>query len=212
MSLFSESARYLGYGSAAPDDVSAGLIRDCLGRLSNEIEPLCCGRIYETKAAVLRPFLDGSKALRKAVGDAPHILLLAATLGAKADLIAAQYAAKDMALAAVWQGCCAAYIETYLNGSEVAALTGGAYAGPRFSPGYGDLDLALQPLLLRLCDAERSIGLCLTKGGLLTPLRSVTALMGLFDTPQPPCGNNCSRCETPCAFRRNCEVDRNAEQ
>lgn len=49
----------------------------------------------------------------------------------------------------------------------------------RFSPGYGDLDLGTQAPLLRLLDAERLLGVGLTDSLLMTPTKSVTAIVGL---------------------------------
>ena len=48
----------------------------------------------------------------------------------------------------------------------------------RFSPGYGDLPLTLQPALLERMQAYR-IGLTVNAGGQLQPEKSVTALCGL---------------------------------
>ncbi len=61
----------------------------------------------------------------------------------------------------------------------------------RFSPGYGDLPLALQPKLLELLDARRLLGLTVGSSLLLSPIKSVTAIIGIKhadesgDTPFP---------------------------
>ena len=47
----------------------------------------------------------------------------------------------------------------------------------RFSPGYGDLPLELQGELLHLLDAPRKIGLCASASHILTPRKSVTAIL-----------------------------------
>ena len=49
----------------------------------------------------------------------------------------------------------------------------------RFSPGYGDLPLALQPRLLELLDARRLLGLTVGSSLLLSPIKSVTAIIGV---------------------------------
>ncbi len=49
----------------------------------------------------------------------------------------------------------------------------------RFSPGYGDLPLALQPKLLELLDARRLLGLTVGRALLLSPIKSVTAIIGV---------------------------------
>ncbi|HWP51431.1 MAG TPA: hypothetical protein VN626_07015 [Clostridia bacterium] len=51
----------------------------------------------------------------------------------------------------------------------------------RFSPGYGDLPLSLQPKLLELLDARRLLGLTVGSSLLLSPIKSVTAIIGITD-------------------------------
>jgi len=53
------------------------------------------------------------------------------------------------------------------------------FCRPRFSPGYGDLDISVQkPLLLRL-HADKTLGITLNSAYLMTPVKSVTAIMGI---------------------------------
>ena len=56
----------------------------------------------------------------------------------------------------------------------------GFRAGGRFSPGYGDLPLEVQPQLLATLDAQRRLGITLSASLLMTPTKSVTAVMGLY--------------------------------
>jgi hypothetical protein len=55
----------------------------------------------------------------------------------------------------------------------------------RFSPGYGGWELDVQPEILRLLDAGR-LGMGTTPNFILTPEKSITAIMGVR---QPPDGN-----------------------
>ncbi len=58
-------------------------------------------------------------------------------------------------------------------------LSAGLSCAPRFSPGYGDLSLMLQqPLLQRLGASER-LGITLSAAYLMTPVKSITAIMGI---------------------------------
>ena len=54
-----------------------------------------------------------------------------------------------------------------------------ANARPRFSPGYGDLPLDLQKDIFAALDCSRKIGLTLNQSLLMSPSKSVTAIMGL---------------------------------
>ena len=74
----------------------------------------------------------------------------------------------------------------------------------RYSPGYGDLPLTLQPQLLSLLDAARQIGLTLTDTCLMTPRKSVTALFGLSGRPPARHASGCQSCslKETCSYRK----------
>ena len=72
----------------------------------------------------------------------------------------------------------------------------------RFSPGYGDLPLSVQPLFLDTVDAVRRIGLHMTPGDLMVPRKSVTALLGVGAAAEKR-----RSCET-CALRETCQFTR----
>ncbi len=57
----------------------------------------------------------------------------------------------------------------------------GLHTGARFSPGYGDLPLACQPAVLASVDAQRRLGITLADSLLMAPVKSVTAIIGVFD-------------------------------
>ena len=50
---------------------------------------------------------------------------------------------------------------------------------PRFSPGYGDLPLEIQPDILKLLSADRTLGITLNNSLLMTPVKSITAIIGV---------------------------------
>ena len=72
----------------------------------------------------------------------------------------------------------------------------GRFANARFSPGYGDLPLACQPTLLDALDARRRLGITLSPSLLMTPTKSVTAVIGIFDELPPRMRTTCADC--PC--------------
>ena len=59
----------------------------------------------------------------------------------------------------------------------------GLYTRPRFSPGYGDLPLSLQREISRILNMPKEIGVSLTDTMLMTPSKSVTALIGVSSIP-----------------------------
>ena len=84
------------------------------------------------------------------------------------------------------------------------AATEGKYLTGRFSPGYGDWDIAVQPLVAAALDTVRKAGLCVTDTNLMTPRKSVTALLGVSDHPVKGQLAGCGHCvlRTRCEYRK----------
>ena len=51
---------------------------------------------------------------------------------------------------------------------------------PRFSPGFGDLPLTIQKDIFAALDCGKNIGLSLTDSMLMSPTKSVTAIVGII--------------------------------
>ena len=110
-------------------------------------------------------------------------------------------AVANIAEGAAGQAVCTALIETYCDETEakISAEYGGLHFKPRFSPGYADWALTDQPRLLRMLDAQKRIGLTVTAGGMLAPVKSVTAIIGITNE----CENKASNCKN-CENNANC--------
>lgn len=50
---------------------------------------------------------------------------------------------------------------------------------PRFSPGFGDLKLDVQPKILEIVNGQRLLGITTNKSYMMSPGKSVTAIMGI---------------------------------
>ena len=73
---------------------------------------------------------------------------------------------------------CSAAIEGFCDLLN-ARLAEGLSTRARFSPGYGDMSLEYQRDFISVLDAGKNIGLALTQSLMLTPTKSVTALIGI---------------------------------
>ena len=51
---------------------------------------------------------------------------------------------------------------------------------PRFSPGYGDLSLKLQKEIMAVLDCKKLLGISLGESLMMTPSKSVTAIIGVY--------------------------------
>ena len=109
-------------------------------------------------------------------------MLFCATLGAETDRLIRRASITDMSRAVILQACAAAYLEEYcdeqqrLIGEEMAREK--RFLRPRFSPGYGDFDIHYQEPVMRMLDCAKQIGLSMTDGYMMTPSKSVTAVIG----------------------------------
>ena len=69
----------------------------------------------------------------------------------------------------------------------------------------GDMPLAHQDKLCILLDTERSIGLSVTPSMILTPTKSITAIIGISDRPQPKRITGCASCKMQdrCIYKKD---------
>ena len=146
--------------------------------------------------------------IRRHLDGCERMAVLCATLGAAVDreIRLAEHRSMLMALAldaaagdAIEKVCDAAEDELRMQaGEQEQFLTG------RYSPGYGDLPLTLQPDIIALCDAPRRIGLSVTETNILTPRKSVTALLGLSSQPVRGHARGCGTCRLSdhCPYRK----------
>ncbi len=127
----------------------------------------------------LGPVNAASSSLAARLAGCREAILMAATVGHAIDRRLARYTrtspARALLLSALGSERCEALVETFL--ADLAA--GGLTLTKRFSPGYGDLPLALQRDLLPLVEAERTLGITLSSGDLMSPTKSVTAIIGI---------------------------------
>ena len=133
-------------------------------------------------------------------------VLLACTLGTKFDAMVRSAQVRDMARAVILDACGSALVEQGCDEAErdIAARFPGLYLTDRFSPGYGDLPLSLQPGLCAVLDAERRVGIHVTSSFLMNPGKSVTAVIGLADKPQMARIRGCAWCvmRNTCTLRK----------
>lgn len=139
-----------------------------------------------------------------------RVSLMVCTLGVRFDALVRQTQAWDMTEAALLDACGSAYVEAGCDAAEqaVARAHPGMFLTDRFSPGYGDLSLALQPGIVAYTDASRRLGITVTQSCLINPSKTVTAFIGLSDEPQLARIRGCAYC----ALRQECALRRKGEK
>ena len=113
-----------------------------------------------------------------------RVVVLAATVGTELDRLIRRYSVLSPAKAQMLDAIGAERIEALVDAlsEELSAeAEGEGYEiKARVSPGYGDLPLSMQRDIFRTLDCSRKIGLTLGETLLMSPQKSVTALIGLM--------------------------------
>lgn len=207
-----EAVRYLGYGKHAIDERTSELIQSSFNELEQVSDAKFIYRIFEISELDSNELKIGtlkvqSKNLYKNLHRCHAVVVLCATLGTNVDLLMKRYAITDIAKAAVLQACAAALLEEYCDNiqKQIAIdLAEGEYLRPRFSPGYGDFSILHQKELLQMLDATKRIGLSITDGHMLTPTKSITAVIGISYEKTDCHTSGCEVCsKTDCTYRRS---------
>ena len=124
-----------------------------------------------------------SKDLQKSLSGCTSVVLFAATLGSEIDRLIARYGSISPSKAFMLQAIGAERIEALCNAFNDEIKTNsmaiGKSTSPRFSAGYGDLSLEFQKDIFNALDCSRKIGLTLNESLLMSPTKSVTAIIGI---------------------------------
>ena len=136
------------------------------------------------------------KTAKTMLGNCSQVVLLACTLGLSFDTFLSREQKRSMAEAVILDGCGSALVEQGCDAAEqeISSRFPGLYLTDRFSPGYGDLPLSLQKDLCAALDAQRRLGIYVNESMLMTPQKSVTALIGLSSAPQMARIRGCGYC------------------
>lgn len=207
-----EAVSYLGYGRHAVDDYTLALI----GEAFEELDLLAARRIvYRIFDLTLKGqdcieignLCIRSRSLGRNINGCSKAAVLGATLGIEIDRYMKKLSITNMAKAVVVQSCAAALLEEYLDSCQLEieqeADRHGLYLRPRFSPGYGDFPIEHQKEILRMLDTAKKIGLTMTGSSMLTPTKSVTAIIGMSRRKEPCHRKGCEVCKmTDCPYRR----------
>jgi len=204
-----EILRYAGVGGKLPQIDQ--LLKECLGEAENTLTYNVCyselpvnlaGDLISLGFAKVR-----SKSLSINLNGCDRIVLFAATVGIGIDRLIARYGRISPTKALLFQAIGAERIESLCCAfnsdiTEKYRLSS-MFTKPRFSPGYGDMPLEFQRDIFRVLDCPRKLGLTLTDSLLMSPSKSVTAIIGVGrEECSAPVG--CSLCgKKDCVYRRN---------
>ena len=135
--------------------------------LIRENGEICLGKVKTSSAA-----------LKKISMNASGYIVFAATLGIGVDRLILKTSKISPHEAFVIDAMADALIESLCDFVE-NELCCGISASGRFSPGYADLELSVGYEILSLCKAEKTLGIKVSKSGLMIPRKSVNAIIAV---------------------------------
>lgn len=190
-----EILRYAGCVGVTDDSDMVKLMRECISEVqkANILTYNICFRIVPVNEITPDGNIDfsilktKSNDLAKCINGCDNAVFMAATVGHGIDRLIHKYSRLNPAKALFLQAIGAERVETMLDcfcsefgniykeyvKEEIIKIT------PRFSPGYGDLPLQIQPDFLDTLDTSRKIGITINDSLLMNPSKSVTAIAGI---------------------------------
>jgi len=122
-----------------------------------------------------------SKDLAKNLENCKTALVFTATLGTQIDRMIKKYSHISPAKALMLQAIGAERIEALCDDfCKEYARNNGVSLRPRYSPGYGDLPLEFQKDIFAVLNCEKNIGVTLNGSLIMSPSKSVTAIVGIL--------------------------------
>lgn len=202
-------AEMLRYAACrAPDEAVLTLAKESAAEGTKVLRPALCWR--ETPLNVDGDTVDlgftcfSSRKLADALWGCGRAVVFAATVGLDLDRLIARYGRISPARGLMMQALGAERIEALCDAfcDHLAEEYAPLKLRQRFSPGYGDLPLQAQRAIFDALQCHKEIGLYLNESLLMSPTKSVTAIVGIGggETCTP---GGCAGCgKTDCAMRK----------
>ena len=184
--LFNEKEAMRYAGCPVADDASAKLLSECY----KEAEKILSYKVSWIKLPLeingsncsFELFDLSSEKLAANLAPCKKAVIFAATVGIELDRLISKYSKLSPAKALMFQAIGAERIEALCDTfCEDISSQLNCKTRPRFSPGYGDLALDNQKKIFSVLDCERKLGLSLNNSLLMSPTKSVSAILGLID-------------------------------
>lgn len=175
-----EIMRYAGAGKM--DAQLENLINECIKEAEKELTYKVC--YAEFPVNIYGSEIDfgfaeiNSHDLAKNLCGCGSAVIFAATVGIGIDRLILKYSAVSPAKAVIMQALGAERIEALCDAFN-KEVSGKKSTRPRFSAGYGDFPLAAQKDICAALSCDKKIGVTLNSNLLMSPTKSVTAIIGV---------------------------------
>jgi len=179
-----EILRYAGMVSE--EGAVSELLSECLREAEDKLSYQICYRVLPVSISGKRVDLGemtiSSENLARNLSGCDRAVLFAATLGVGVDRLITKYTRLSPVKALLFQAIGTERIEALCDRfCHQIEEENQKKTRPRFSPGYGDVDLAVQREVFSALSPTKWIGLSLGENLIMSPSKSVTAFVGLVD-------------------------------
>lgn len=200
-----EVAVYLGYYSVkSTDDKTKELICSCTKEFLEAASFRACIAKVPVKlenGVDLGFMKTESRSLQKNLSGCDFAYILAATTGFDAHRLIERKSLISPVCGMVTDCVGSAAIEAFCDKVN-ASLEKSDFLRPRFSPGYGDLSIEFQKDITEFLETKKNIGLSLNDSLMMTPVKSVTAIIGIGKEKNECTGPGCMICRNDnCPYR-----------
>lgn len=209
---FDEALRYMGCKTNMNDSRIFDMLSECEKLVIANSVPRYCYKKFDITHSengvelINTSLILSGEDIKRHLNGCFGVVVMCATLSGKIDRLIRKAQLEDMSKAMAINSLASVAVEQLCDKAEeeiYSALTD-CYKTWRYSPGYGDLPITLQKDILNILDAPRKIGLCTDNSMMLTPVKSVTAIIGLSHSPVSPEKRGCLCCnlKNTCQFRK----------
>ena len=183
-----DALRYMGVPPEGRTEELVRTVYAAFGRLEGYVTPRCVwGRfhiVHFDGGIELEGAYIYSNDIARLTSRSDECIVLAATLGHETDRQITIAQNRNMLDGLALDACASVRIDAYIDQfirSEIApGLHEGEKMTSRFSPGYGDLKMNVTEDIMAILNASKRIGLGVTGSLMMSPVKSVTAIAGLF--------------------------------
>lgn len=207
-----EALRYMGYKDNIDIENIKPLLNQCEKNLLSQANYRYCYKVFDieknyNKVKILNTdlVLEGNS-IYSHLEECNKVILMACTLSENVDRLINKLNITDMTASLITDAMASALIEQLCNSveEEIRQTLDLKYITWRFSPGYGDLPISVQNSFIKTINAHKLIGLTATNNNILLPRKSVTAIIGISDSPIPQKKRGCAICSMnkTCQFRK----------
>ncbi|WP_053957343.1 vitamin B12 dependent-methionine synthase activation domain-containing protein [Inediibacterium massiliense] len=209
-----EVLRYLGYRHQNIDENLDRLIDTCIEETKQCVQCKYVIKVFDIEKGDEHIEILGSRLIFKGkdiinhLEDSSTCAIMAVTLGNHIENKIKLYEKTNLTKAVILDACATTAVESLCDEvqKEIKKQANSRNLGitHRYSPGYGDFSIDIQPMILDTLEAYKKIGLTCTKEKILIPRKSVTAIIGFKDNNITTKHSSCKECSKyrDCTFKR----------